>query len=96
MYNIIILLFSYNIVPDRDSLFIADTLNSRIRLVILSTLIMSTYAGDGTPNYGGDGGSATNAQINTPYSVAEHPESGRHSYSGIFYYYSILRCILSR
>ncbi|MBK9285680.1 MAG: T9SS type A sorting domain-containing protein [Sphingobacteriaceae bacterium] len=51
------------------NLFIADFNNSRIRKVNTSGII-STVAGDGTQGFGGDGGPATNAQLNAPVSVA--------------------------
>src|SRR5207253_2019957 len=49
-------------------LFIADTLNNRVREI--SGGIISTVAGTGTAGYSGDGGQATSAQINNPYGVA--------------------------
>ncbi len=52
------------------NLYIADTLNSRIRKVDAATGIISTVAGTGANSYGGDGGAATSAQIQYPYGVA--------------------------
>ncbi len=52
------------------NLYIADTHNHRIRKVDASTGNISTVAGDGTRGYSGDGGPATAAQLNYPYSVA--------------------------
>ena len=51
------------------SLYIADTLNSLIRLVSTTGIIMS-YAGTGIAGYSGDGGPATLAKLNSPYGVA--------------------------
>ncbi len=51
------------------NLYIADTLNARVRRVSTSGAI-STVAGNGTPGFGGDGGAATSAQLHTPASVA--------------------------
>jgi hypothetical protein len=51
------------------NLFIADTFNMRIREVGTNGFI-TTVAGDGTPGYFGDGGAATNAQLNDPEGVA--------------------------
>ena len=51
------------------NLYIADTLNNRIRKVDAAGVI-STVAGDGTRGYGGDGGPATAAQLTFPYGVA--------------------------
>lgn len=51
------------------NLFIADINNSRIRKVNALGII-STYAGNGTQAYGGDGGNAINAQLNGPMGIA--------------------------
>ena len=47
------------------NVFIDDVLNWRIRKVDASTGIISTYAGDGTGNFSGDGGPAVNAGISS-------------------------------
>ena len=54
---------------EAGNLYIADAANHRIRKVDVSTGLISTVAGDGTAAYGGDGGIATSAQLNTPYGV---------------------------
>ena len=51
------------------NLFIADFSNNRIRKVSTSGTI-TTVAGNGNSGYSGDGGQATNAQLNTPTAVA--------------------------
>ena len=51
-------------------IFIADTTNSRIREVNHATGIITTVAGTGTAGISGDGGAATNAELNRPYGVA--------------------------
>jgi sugar lactone lactonase YvrE len=65
------------------NLYIADTYNSVIRKVTRSTGVITTVAGDskeeatsnsdqdgyGVPGYSGDGGLATNAQLNYPIAV---------------------------
>ena len=51
------------------NLYISDWSNSRIRTVTASTGIISTIAGNGTYNYSGDGGPATNAAMNYPCGV---------------------------
>ena len=51
------------------NLYIADRNDQRIRKVDAAGVI-STVAGDGTRGYGGDGGPATAAQLNSPYGVA--------------------------
>ena len=50
------------------NLYIADVANNRIRKVNTGGII-STIAGTGTAGYGGDGGQATNAQLNGPDGV---------------------------
>ncbi len=50
------------------NVYIADTLNSRIRKVSGGTI--TTVAGSGTPGFGGDDGAAGSAQLNTPMGVA--------------------------
>ncbi|HXI01893.1 MAG TPA: hypothetical protein VNI57_01840 [Candidatus Saccharimonadales bacterium] len=57
-----------------DNLFIADSENYRVRRVDGATGIISTVAGDGTVGYGGDGGSATSAQIGLIASIEVDPD----------------------
>jgi sugar lactone lactonase YvrE len=57
-------------VDSSGNLYIADTNNNRIRKVTASTGVISTVAGNGTQSYSGDGGAATNAALNGPFSVA--------------------------
>ncbi len=49
------------------NLYIADSGNHKIRKI--SGGKIGTVAGNGTPGYGGDGGSAVNANLNIPYGV---------------------------
>ena len=51
------------------NVYIADLNNQRIRKVNVSGII-STFAGDGTGGFYGDGGSATSAKLQAPYGVA--------------------------
>ncbi|MBI3933834.1 MAG: hypothetical protein HY316_04025 [Acidobacteria bacterium] len=51
------------------SLYIADSTNFRVRKVSPSGII-STFAGDGVPRFGGDSGPATSASLNFPSGVA--------------------------
>ena len=51
------------------NLFIADTLNRRIREVGTDGII-TTVAGNGTNGFYGDGGAATNAEVSNPSGVA--------------------------
>ena len=55
-------------VDPSGNVYIADTLNSRVRL--LSNGVINTIAGDGYPGYFGDGGPATQAALYFPRSVA--------------------------
>lgn len=50
-------------------LYIADSLHHRVRKVSRDGVI-STVAGTGVPGFSGDGGPASSAMLNTPYSVA--------------------------
>ena len=51
------------------NVYIADGAASRIRFVEKSTGIITTIAGTGVAAFGGDGGPATLAQLNFPYSA---------------------------
>ena len=60
----------YGIAVDASgNVYITDFGNYRIRVVNSSGIIL-TFAGNGYPGFSGDGGSATSAQLNLPYSVA--------------------------
>lgn len=54
------------------NIYIADTGNHRIRKIDGSGNI-STVAGNGSRGFGGDGGAATSAQLNSPVAVAVSP-----------------------
>lgn len=56
-------------VDSAGSLFIADLGNDRIRKIDALGVI-TTFAGNGTFGFSGDGGPATNAQLNNPAGVA--------------------------
>jgi hypothetical protein len=52
------------------NVYIADTINRRIRLVNASTGVIYTIAGNGGDSYSGDGGPALAAEINSPAGIA--------------------------
>ncbi len=52
-----------------EDIFIADTLDFRIREVTASNSVINTVAGNGTRGYAGDGGAATQANLDTPYGL---------------------------
>ena len=56
--------------PYTGNVYIADTYNSCIRKVTVSTGIITTIAGTGTLGYSGDGGAATSATLYLPSGVA--------------------------
>ena len=51
-------------------MYIADTDNSRISKVTVSSGIITTIAGTGTASYSGDNGAATSATLYWPQGVA--------------------------
>jgi sugar lactone lactonase YvrE len=62
--------YPYAVAVDASgNLFIADYFNDRIRRVGTNGII-TTVAGNGTAGYSGDGGAATNAELNYPSGVA--------------------------
>ena len=58
-----------SVIDGNGNLYIADLYNHRIRRVDAATAIITTVVGNGTYGYSGDGGSATDAQLNRPYGV---------------------------
>jgi hypothetical protein len=63
--------FPYGVAIDAGgNLFLSDYHNHRIRRVDAGTGIITTVAGTGVSGYGGDGGPAVNALLNTPTGVA--------------------------
>jgi sugar lactone lactonase YvrE len=65
------LTYPYGVAVDASgNVFIADTINHRIRQVEAATGVITTVAGNGTAGFSGDGGAATSASLNYPYGVA--------------------------
>ena len=58
--------------PD-GNLYFADTDNNRVRMINLTTGIITTVVGNGQNGYSGDGGQATDAELNRPFGVAFDP-----------------------
>jgi trimeric autotransporter adhesin len=57
-------------VDGAGDIYIADTLNNRIRMVSAATGTITTIAGNGTLGSSGNNGAATGAELHTPISVA--------------------------
>ena len=60
-------------VDQLDNLYIADSINRRVRRVDSSTGIITTIAGNGTDGRSGDGGAAVDAQISNVRDIAIDP-----------------------
>jgi len=56
----------------KNDLYIADTVNHRARK-LSATGVITTLAGTGINGYGGDGGPASSATLNSPYGVTADP-----------------------
>lgn len=54
----------------RGNLYIADSFVNAVRVVDLTTNIIRTVAGNGTPGYSGDGGQGTSAKLSGPNGLA--------------------------
>ena len=52
------------------NIYFGETFNDRIRLVTMSTGVITTAAGNGSAKYGGDNGLATRAALKVPQGVA--------------------------
>src|SRR5262249_23646988 len=53
-----------------DNLYIADSGNHRIRVINLSTNVITTYAGNGSAGYAGDAILASTTSLNNPSGIA--------------------------
>ena len=60
------------IVDTLGNIYFGDLLNNRVRKISASGIV-TTLAGTGTAGYSGDGGPATNAELNEPYGLALDP-----------------------
>ncbi|HEU0074113.1 MAG TPA: hypothetical protein VFS30_08880 [Dehalococcoidia bacterium] len=61
------------LIDANDNIYFADSGNNRIRKIDRDGII-TTVAGNGTPGFAGDGGSAIDAQLNNPVDVALGPD----------------------
>ena len=57
-------------VDSAGNIYVADQENSRIRKITFATGIITTFAGNGTQGFAGDGGPATSASLFVPYGLA--------------------------
>lgn len=57
-----------------NRLYIADSVNHRIRMMDLESGTIETIVGTGTPGFRGDGGAAIDAQINNPHDLEIGPD----------------------
>lgn len=55
---------------EQGNLYIADTIDNRIRKVDHSTRVITTVAGTGKPGFSGDGGPPEGAELNAPQGLA--------------------------
>ncbi|MBA3542737.1 MAG: hypothetical protein H0T79_24180, partial [Deltaproteobacteria bacterium] len=55
-------------------LYVADTLSNKIRVVDLTTNIITTLAGTGAEGYSGDGGAALEATLRAPHELEIGPD----------------------
>ena len=76
-------------------MYVADSLNSRIRKVTVSTGIISTIAGTGAGSYSGDDGAATSAALNYAQGVALD-SSGKSTCFEILYRFELAYSVRSR
>ncbi len=62
--------FPSAVVADQYKLYVADTMNHRVRQIDLQTGLISTIAGTGQHRFSGDGGPAVSAALNEPCALA--------------------------
>ncbi len=83
LFILLLLLLLLFILSPIGNVYIADSYNSRIRKVTVSTGIITTIAGTGDYGYSGDNGAATLAKLSYPSGIALDA-SGRVNRSWLF------------
>ncbi len=58
------------------TLYICDVQNQRVRAVSVSSLTISTFAGNGTAGFSGDNAAATSATLDAPFGIATNTSAG--------------------
>jgi sugar lactone lactonase YvrE/mono/diheme cytochrome c family protein len=66
--------FKLDVDASLNRLYICDTNNHRVRVIDLASGIITTFAGNGTAAWTGDGGPATLASLNYPTDVSIGPD----------------------
>jgi sugar lactone lactonase YvrE len=61
-------------IDDQQRLYIADTMNQRIRRVDFNANVITTVAGNGVAGYGGDNGDPLLASLNMPLDITFGPD----------------------
>lgn len=58
------------VLDNAGNMYVADSLNQRIRKIAAATGVITTVVGNGTQGFAGDGGPPTSANLSTPFGVA--------------------------
>ncbi|MCA9118790.1 MAG: hypothetical protein H6822_04935 [Planctomycetaceae bacterium] len=80
--------FGVEVGPD-GALYVTEVENHRVRRIDLKTGVLTTVAGCGRKGYSGDGGKATEAELNEPYEV-------RFDRDGNMYFVEMMNHVIRR